>query len=279
MAASFANDWRLFDHPQIDEANAQILLAEIFEDGQIVRESFAPFNGSEWRKASEWEDLRREMMHENRWFFNKAIELEPLEAHLNQLLTSGSEFSRITPQWYRARVMNGEEPYPLDEMGAPPSDIASHGRANPAGISYLYLGSTSEVCIAEVRPHPGQRIAVAKFEVGQAKVLDLRDPRKRVSPFLLENREEIGDLLALLPLIERLGEELSKPVLPSSAAYEYTPSQYLCEYIKSKGYHGVVYGSSVSEGVNLALFNPEHAQPVERCVFEVNGVVVEARTI
>ena len=35
-------------------------------------------------------------------------------------------------------------------------------------------------------------------------------------------------LRADLPFLERLGDELTRPVLPQSAALDYTPSQYLC---------------------------------------------------
>jgi hypothetical protein len=59
-----------------------------------------------------------------------------------------------------------------------------------------------------------------------------------------------------LPFLERLGDELTRPVVPLSAAIDYTPSQYLCEFIKKCGYHGVVYRSSISNGINLALFDP-----------------------
>ena len=45
-------------------------------------------------------------------------------------------------------------------------------------------------------------------------------------------------------------------VIPQSAAIDYTPSQYLCEFIKKCGYQGVIYRSSVSDGMNLALFEP-----------------------
>lgn len=279
LAVSFKKDWRLFEHPNLDEANAQILLAEIFEDGEIVRQNFVPFNGGEWHTPGEWEELRSEMMHENRWFLRNAIDLGRLSAHLNQLLVPPSEFSEITSDWYRARIMDGDKPFEIEKMGAPPPQIATHGRANPAGISYLYLGSTAETCVAEVRPHPGQKIAVAGFCVAPVKVLDLRDPRQRVSPFLLGNREELANLLSVLPLIERLGNELTKPVLPASAAFEYTPSQYLCEFVKSEGFDGVLYRSSLSDGVNLALFTPEVARALNRRVFQVEKVDFGARPI
>lgn len=82
-------------------------------------------------------------------------------------------------------------------------------------------------------------------------------------------------LLAGLPLLERLGEELTKPVQPRSAPFEYIPSQYLCEFIKKQGYQGVIYRSSVSDGINLALFDPNLAEGVSASVARVDRVSVE----
>jgi hypothetical protein len=145
-------------------------------------------------------------------------------------------------------------------MGAPPQQIASHGRANPAGIPYLYLGSSPVVAISEIRPHTGERVSVADFTTRtKLKLIDLRDPRKTVSPFLLAE-EDIGRMRSDLPFLERLGDELTRPVVPQSAAIDYTPSQYLCEFIKKRGYQGVIYRSSVSDGINLALFDPKRAR-------------------
>ena len=64
------------------------------------------------------------------------------------------------------------------------------------------------------------------------KLVDLRTPRKMVSPFLLADAVDIGRMRNDLPFLERLGNELTRPVIPQSAAIDYTPSQYLCEFIK-----------------------------------------------
>ncbi|WP_211222764.1 RES family NAD+ phosphorylase [Paludibacterium yongneupense] len=51
--------------------------------------------------------------------------------------------------------MTEDAPYPIDKMGAPPKQLATHGRANPTGIPYLYLGSHPATAIAEIRrKHP-----------------------------------------------------------------------------------------------------------------------------
>jgi hypothetical protein len=68
-----------------------------------------------------------------------------------------------------------------------------------------------------------------------------------------------------------LGEELSKPIIPKEAALEYLPSQYLCEFIKSIGFAGVLYQSSLGEGFNLALFDDTGLDFVEKTEYIVTG--------
>ena len=80
-----------------------------------------------------------------------------------------------------------------------------------------------------------------------------------------------------LQFLERLGEELKTPVLPTEAAIAYIPSQYLCEFIKRCEYEGVVYGSSVSSGINLALFYPEKALAGEVSEYDVTNVTFEVQ--
>jgi hypothetical protein len=96
-----------------------------------------------------------------------------------------------------------------------------------------------------------------------------------VSPFLLGGSSDIGQLRADMPFLERLGEELTRPVLPSGAAIDYIPSQYLCEFVKQIGYDGVVYRSSVSEGINLALFDPSKAEGGAASRYRVDRVSVD----
>lgn len=247
-------DWLLFGHSHMDAAHAKDLLGEILNNGDIVRRSFIPSESYKSQGLAQWDMLRDEMMYSNRWFLDVVID----EARLKQLLEMLIEES-LPQRWYRARIRTDDEEFTIDKMGAPPRRRSSNGRANPAGIPYLYLGSQPDTAVAEIRPHTGEYACVADFTIPNIKAVDLRNPRKLVSPFLLTDASEIGQLRADLPFLERLGEELTRPVQPSGAAIDYIPSQYLCEFIKKKGFDGVVYRSSVSDGINLALFNPSVA--------------------
>jgi len=269
----FREDWGLFDHPHMDDPRAKDLLSEILDNGEIVRRPFSPAAALDSGRLGDWENLRDELRYKNRFFPAVNIDLERLKVLLSRLMLDPDEVPGL---WYRARIQAGETAIPIGEMGAPPNRVASHGRANPAGIPYLYLASTEDTAISEIRPHTGELACVADFRTpNELKVVDLRRPKKMVSPFLLEDAEDIGRMRSDLPFLERLGEELTRPVVPQSAAIDYTPSQYLCEFIKKCGYDGVIYRSSVSEGLNLALFDPAKAERGHVSQYRVERVSVD----
>ena len=119
---------------------------------------------------------------------------------------------------------------------------------------------------------------VAEFTIKRKlKIVDLREPRKLVSPFDAADEREIALLRGDIEFLEKLGNELTTPVLPTAAAIDYIPSQYLCEFIKKCDYHGVIYKSSVSDGINLALFNPSDAKSKVLKQYVISTVSVEIK--
>ncbi|MFN3889875.1 MAG: RES family NAD+ phosphorylase [Beijerinckiaceae bacterium] len=270
-------DWGMFDHSRMDEHRAKSLLADILDDGQIVRRTFSPLTIYKTDTLEKWENLREELMFGNRFFPASEINRERLVALLAYLKLDPDEIQTV---WHRARLQGQDGPFPIEKMGAPPKQIASHGRANPAGIPYLYMASTELTAISETRPHTGEMACVADFTISNGlSIVDLRNPRRSVSPFVLGDESQIGLMRGDIDFLARLGDELTRPVLPQSAAIDYVPSQYLCELIKKAGYDGVIYRSSVGEGMNLALFNPDRATPgrvVQRRVTSVQVQIASA---
>lgn len=245
-------DWGLFRHPRMDDMRARDLLAAVLDNGDIVRQPFSPATRYHADHIDRWEELREELMYKNRYFPDSQIDLTRLKGLFAYLIADDAP-----TEWFRARIQPSDVAFTAAEMGAPPARVVSHGRANPPGIPYLYLGSSAVSSVAETRPHTGEVATVATFELPAGLMLiDLRDPRYLVSPFLIGDEDEVGLLRADVAFLERLGIELTRPVVPQGAAIDYVPSQYLCEFIKKSGYDGVIYSSSVSEGMNLALFDP-----------------------
>ena len=265
-------DWAMFSHDRMDAAHAKELLAEILDDGDMVRHCYVPIQESQSIAVRHGEELRVELMHANRFFPKTEINLDRLARLLPFLLMEDID---IPLQWSRARIQQGIQAYQIDEMGAPPRHLASHGRANPAGIPYLYLASNVLTAISEIRPNTGETVCVASFEIPTGlKIVDLRHPRRTVSPFILEDENEVALLRGDIEFLEKLGEELTRPVLPKSAAFDYIPSQYLCEYAKRCGFDGVMYRSSVGDGINIALFDPTKAHTLNVVQHRVERVSV-----
>ncbi|WP_082060894.1 RES family NAD+ phosphorylase [Pseudomonas abietaniphila] len=253
------SDWGMFSHERMDIAHAKELLSDVLDDGELVRQRYRPSESAVSDNALQrWDDLRQELIHKNRYFPETEINLSRLKRLFDYLLLPAAE---VATNWFRARIQTGTSTFTPIEMKSPPKHLASHGRANPAGIPYLYLASTPITAVSEIRPHTGEDASVASVRIPDGlKIIDLRHPKRSVSPFMLSDESEISMLRSDIEFLEKLGEELTRPVLPRSAAFDYVPSQYLCEYVKVCGFDGVMYRSSVGDGVNLALFDPDVAE-------------------
>ncbi len=59
------------------------------------------------------------------------------------------------------------------------------------------------------------------------------------------------------------------------ATAEYVPTQVIAEFFKQKGFDGVVYRSSLSDGYNLALFDLTCAEVIHCALHAVKAVKFE----
>lgn len=248
LASWFRDDWNIFQN--MDLTKAQILLGDILKDAEFIRKKHFPIAYPIPVASEVWSSFCDEIISRNRFFVRPNF-LDRLKERFIDLEKDASIFGN---KLYRARIQEDSSSLQLNDMKKPPPKKTKNGRANPAGISYLYTASTLDTAIAEVRPHPGDIVATACFLISKPlRLLSLLSPRGSHSPFMEE------DVLALRYEIEflcHLGNELSKPVLPRDVDYEYIPTQYLCEFIKSCGYDGVVFNSSVHDkGFNITLFD------------------------
>lgn len=264
----FKDDWDIF--LSLDSIKASSLLAEILDDGEAVRKKYLPRSIPAQTAVEAWETFRDKIKFENRFFIDHELNLD----RLKQLFSTHLEVNEsiFKSKLYRARIQAGDLPIPESEMGKPSSAQAKFGRANPVGIPYLYAASTAETAIAETRPHPGDVLTVAQFDVTSLLwLLDLRFPRKTISPFIIDE-SDLVEARQDLSFLSLLANELSKPILPRSAELEYLPTQYLCEFIKNCDYDGVVFKSSISDGSNIALFDDKKVSIVKTYRYQVTQV-------
>lgn len=165
---------------------------------------------------------------------------------------------------WRARLCDGQgvkadpdAPPSAAQLGPPPAEDATAGRANAAGIPVFYGAFSAHTAAAEVRPAIGQHVWVAQWRLkSPARILDLAGARRLPSPF---GPGSLSELLDERWFVEAVSTALSLPVVPNEEQIRYVPTQYLVEAIKEgnneEQYDGVAYGSSQHpEGKNIVLF-------------------------
>ncbi|MBS4211607.1 RES domain-containing protein [Neobacillus rhizophilus] len=129
-----------------------------------------------------------------------------------------------------------------------------------------------ETALSEVRPWKGSEVTVATVRNNQdLTLIDLSKVKPIMSPFQFDDiMSEIRNRNLLL----KLQEILSRPVDPNKSELEYIPSQYLTEFIKSLGYDGVIFKSSLGKSNNIVIFNQSKTTITELNYYDVTNIEV-----
>lgn len=224
-----------------------------------------------------WYEFYEQILHTNRFFPRcKLIDLldEIIEKNISTL-NKGEVFYRA--RLYKNKIASdynfkGEYEfygYNKENSAAPPSEKAGMGRANPRYISYLYVSKDKYTAIAEVRPLIMSEVSVAEMKLSEDfRIIDFSNAK---DIFYSENIiDEVTNLV---------GYEFSKPI-DSEERYNYILTQYIAEYIKGKGFDGLMYRSSLSrDGKNMVLFNKDKAEPVSSKVYKIENMVYSPKCV
>ncbi len=225
--------------------------------------------------------IKEKIKYENRFFideeFNKILDIL---CNDKQLITNIKEDTIL----YRARIYNKSDKYKKyrsdykkDEkffgFNAEESFVlkdkskVKDGRCNPSFIPYLYTSKDIETAIKETRPYVYSVVSVSEIRVKEnLKLLDLSktysiDYDKWILQFKLDINLEIS--------------------LPYHEGGDYQLSQYISEYIKNKGFDGIMYRSayvSISKkvleekGVNITVFNYNKCESVSSELYRVDEI-------
>lgn len=243
-------DWRTFS----ESTDSNYLFEELCKVHGVNYYSDYMFNPNYTKYIDIWENYKKTVKHKSRF------QLLPEKLALI-LSTQDDNYVKLRNNTlYRARIGCADEvnlePYlaSIEDMGMPPIDRAKEGRANPAGIPYLYLASGEETAIAEVRPYTEALITLGEFHLNESlntitfSVFDNRQLFK----YIIE--EEVEESLHRLNFFNVLSFEMSKPVSPFDSYLEYLPTQCIAEYIKNEGFDGIIFDSSLGSGQNVVLF-------------------------
>ena len=213
----------------------------------------------------DWENFCNYLISKNRYILNDEYkklteEILKLARGREASLGQGSIFWRAKTSKGLRVVEDGEivsDGYTKEEMLAPLKENAKDGRANPAGISYLYLAEDLETAIAEIKPYIGDRVTVAPFTLNRkVKIVDIRQGAPSLpEAFFSKNKDSFDQLWFGIKIY------FSVPVKPQDSK-GYIPTQYVAELFKNNGYDGIKFDSVQRRGnFILVLFNPSDAQP------------------
>lgn len=214
----------------------------------------------------QWDDFVKEIKEKNRFHTNiisKDILFKILLATCNTY-KKGKTF-------FRARIWTDNIGFDKEHMGAPPARKASAGRANPEGISCLYLADSADTTLHETRAGVYDYATVAEFKLlKDIQVVNLAAIDK-ISPF----QGIDSSLLAVnLPHLRKIGYEISKPLRKHDGPLDYLPTQYISDYIKSAGFDGIEYKSTMCKsGVNLAIFDESLFECIAAKTYDIDSLV------
>jgi hypothetical protein len=277
---------KVFSQSLIDSGNVKALILEIIKDDiddfrhlidNPVQLRF--LNGNVEEEANKplflsWENFSEEIRNINRFHLQNPLDLEKFKSlfkHFSKEILKGKKY-------YRARISDNNDGYPIEEMGHPPSKYAKSGRANPQGISYLYLANDVITTLYEVRASLYDYVTVATFRlVENIRVINLSHSTYDIFELAeLEELEALEQVMIHGTFIDKLEQELSKPRRRSDSELDYLPTQYLSELIKSMGFDGIEFKSSLyHKGVNLAIFHPEKFNILDTHVYDIQNINLE----
>lgn len=149
----------------------------------------------------------------------------------------------------------------------PGNDYINDGRTNPAFIKYLYTSEDPYTALVEVRPYLSSKVSIAEIRVNESlKIADF-------------SYESFGKFEGFEQnLIYLIMKDFSLP--SDSNKKNYIPIQYVAEFIKSLGFEGIKFNSSLhGRGRNLTIFNYEKCSPIGSKLYKIEDVCFEAKGI
>lgn len=261
IAHQLNENWDVFKDDCIGEQILQQVVPTAHGISKIFTSSDDTYVDCIAASVNSWREFKGEIAWKRRFLISsKEYEWEGMLGKDTPVIISHEKY------FYRARLHEKADApcYTSDNMGAPPKELSTAGRANPSGIPYLYLCEEEETTLYEVRALYLDEATIGTFQLadeGQPiKIIDFTSS----SLLSLYGAYSIEDSLMRsimeMTLLKRtISENLSKPIRRYDTENEYIPTQFLCEYIRDvMGYDGIKYYSALRpKEANIVIFSPD----------------------
>lgn len=276
-----AEDWDVFtgDTPQIRKLlteicnglneidrtilNGKVIIPELLDDD--YQKEYGVLRGESWQTFCDY------IKYKNR-FHSIVFNADSFASFLSSTVLQCD----VNTTLLRGRICNNQEGFSIMEMYGPPVGKRSAGRINPEGIGVLYLASTEETVLAESRAYTYDYITIGKFRPKHDLRLVNLAAITTMSPFSYEG--DIETYAINRRVLKDMAKEIAKPLRKTDTPFEYLPTQYIAEFVKSQGYDGVQYESTIEKnGFNVALFDQNLVECFEVKTYEVTKIKYEKK--
>lgn len=183
-----------------------------------------------------------------------------------------------------SEVVMGELPAPASNSRMVPLvDRAKEGRVNPKGIPCLYLATSRETALAEVRPWVGSLVSIGLFVTSRplALVNCAADLGFRLTEFdlLTDPPTRLTDEEVEGWVWRDINEAFARPVTPSDDRADYAATQVLAEAFRFAEFDGILYASKVGTGLSVACFDINAASLVRCELREVESIAFSSSEV
>lgn len=249
-------EWSIFS----DETIAIAILTDVLSSNgcPLQLTDRVSYNATIREGSLIWEKLKKEIKEKSR-FFSNSDDLNEDYVFFDRLILRNGQ------RLYRARITPADrKKLKPSEMGCPQIGLSKGGRANPLGISYLYLSKDIDTTYYEVRATFLDNVSVGKFIIkNDLNIVDF-DSDSSIYSLYNDGIYTLSDIILSKKLMRAISSDLSKPLRRYDTELEYIPTQWICEFCKVKlGADGVCFKSSLQEGgKNYVLFDSDKAKCV-----------------
>lgn len=258
-----------------------------------IQEKFLNENDESFEARKLWYSFKEAIFYENRFFVkhqlldilrnyisNNILNIESgqiyyrariiddssINEHMVYKCFGASEGERLNTEYFDKS--NSFKGLTKEASFVPPKGIKiSGGRANPQYIRYLYVAESPTTAIFEVRPFIFDAVNIAQIRVNEF----LKIANIAVDIDLSNNKGATIDMYVM----KMIQGAFSKP---TNNIDDYIQTQIISEYIKSLGYDGIRFNSSIHYGgVNLTIYNFEKCEAISSQDFRIENIKLTAR--
>lgn len=248
-------------------------------------------NNELFKKAIDlWDDFKEELIYRNRFIVNhevmgyikhfaeinkKCIEKDTI-LYRARMYSEGKykrfnyNYKGVSLNNLASAIAHNPNFWGYDEIDSfvpPNNDVIAEGRANPSFIKYLYSAEEPYTAMAEIRPYLKSKVSVAEIKVDeQLNIADL-------SNGAIGGFDEFETFLIFL-----IEDEFSTPSNYDKKSYIAT--QFISEYIKTLGYDGIRFSSSLyKRGNNVTIFKYNKCHAIGSKLYEISDICIESKGI